>query len=159
MELLDEWVVMFETIEENVHVGEAGVAVELESLPGEVEFGFDDFFIAVAADFPPETTDIDEFAVDDRHFGDELAFVMYDLSFPYNSDTIITLFAFEFDPEFELFFFFGVKEVHQEFGAVALNVEEYFLEHEVGAVLHEQGVDGDFVVEVLVLGLFVLVEV
>lgn len=150
---------MFEPVEEDVHIGETGVAIELEFLSGEVEFGFDDFFIAVAAYFPAESPDIYDFAINEGHSADELAFVVDDLPFPHYPDTVITLFALEFKPEFELLPFLSVEEVHQDFGAVALNVEEYFFKHEVGAVLHDQGFNGDFVVEVLVLRLLVLVEV
>ena len=137
---------MFESIVKDVHVGEAGVAVKLEFLSGEVEFWFENFLIAVAAYFPAESTDIDKFTVDERHFADELTVVVNDLSFPDDPYGIIAFFALEFDPEFELFPLFCVEEIHQKFGAVALDVEQNFFKYEVGAVLHDEGIDGDFVV-------------
>lgn len=52
LELFNERIKVLEPIKKYAHVREAGVAVELESLAGKVEFGFENFLITITAYFP-----------------------------------------------------------------------------------------------------------
>lgn len=83
---------------------------------------------------------------------------MDDLSFPDNPNTIITLLALELDPQLKLFPFLGIKKVHKNLGTVALHIQKNLFKDQIRAVEHYKRFDSDFVVEVLMLWLFVLVE-
>lgn len=54
---------------------------------------------------------------------------------------------------------FGIEEIHQDLRAVALDVEQNFLQYNVGAIVHDEGVESDLVVKILVFRLFVFIEV
>jgi hypothetical protein len=134
------------------------VTVDLHFLTRQVEFGFEYLLITITSNLPPNATNINNLAIRQGHFTDQLPLIMNDLSLPDNPDTILTLLALELDPQLKLFSLMGVEEVHVHFGAAALYVEQQLLDDQVGTVQHDQGVDCDLVVEVLVFWSFVSVE-
>ena len=63
LELLHEGIKVFESVESNVHVREACMAVQLHSLTRQIQFRFVDLFIAVATHFPAESSNVDKLSI------------------------------------------------------------------------------------------------
>ncbi len=100
------------------------MTVDLHFLTWQVEFGFEYLLITITPNLPANATNINNLAIRQGHLTDQLPLIMYHLSLPHNSDTIVTLLALELDPQFKLFSLMGFEEVHVHFGAAALYVEQ-----------------------------------
>lgn len=159
LELFYKRIEVFDAIVDDAHVGKACVTVELHFFSGEVKFRLDNFLVTVASNFPPNPTNINQLPINERHLTDKFTLVVNDSPLPHNPDTIITLFALEFGPKLEFLLLLCIEQVHQHFRAVTFNIQQNLFQYHVRTVLHYQRVDCDFVVQVLVLGFFVLVEV
>jgi hypothetical protein len=95
------------------HISETSETVGLETLSWQKQFGLDDFLITVTTYFPPQTANIDNFSIGNRHPTDQLSFIMNNNPFPYNPDTIIAFFTLQLYPQLQLFPFFRIEQVHQ----------------------------------------------
>jgi len=158
LKLLNKRVEMLDPIVGNVHVSKTSMTVDLKPLPREIKFILEYLFITVTPDLPGDSANINEFPINQVDPTNKTALIMNNLPLPYNAKLILTFLTLEPNRQFKLLPQSCIKEIHEQLGAIALNIKQHFLNHQVRTVLHDQGLNSDLIVEILVLELLHILQ-